>query len=1015
MSLIAWYKLEDLLDSSGNANHLSYVGTSGQIVGEQQGKLGACYGRPVLNNGPSWLRSSQHINLSGSSFTMCCWAFVSECTTSANGLVTNHNHGTNTGAGITVKQISSSDFRISCNTGTGSSRTYNTYYGTSNIKDRWAHLVVRYDISTDNLSLWVDGNKEYELTYKMACSADYIGVFKWSTGYSGSSYDPKTLIDDVRIYDHALSPKEIKELAKAKILHYKFDDFQEPTINEYAYPNFNTSESSGGWSHWGSAGHQGTYGQNTDPQYIYGNQSYSHWVANGSSATGNYLVYQSPAFEGGYRSAQVIVCSEDKSEITNSKVYPAWNARSGGAPNNAWTSIEQIPGTHFYHCKCEGIMQDGSNDLVGFYVTKGQKIYFSMAQLEQKPYCTPYTPNIRTGTVHDSSGYDNHAELALATTPRWVGSDQSKIGGGAYSFNGSQVFQLEDTLPSPPDQVTVSAWVKTDDASVYQHVFSKGTKVISCAIYQSKMYCKFTIGGVNRNPRGNTVLQSNRWYHLVWLYDGKNIKFYIDGELDFTSPDYTGALEASDDPTLIGAEMSGATGSEPMNCMLGLIDDIRVYATALSDEDIKELYQTRASIDSQGNLYVQGGFIEYPVNGCPPFSSWTLSGGAYLSGDVLILPQRGSSAISPFVDIDGKSWTWSVDFYSNSPKDGSVTDGGYLQGSNYYDSNKNPTPNTAGYSSNGNAGTYPINQWTRKVWSYVAGNSVKYLRINISNNASYTPVSFMAKNPAITINGTSSFVPYNSQSLLTTTPSISHTQEGNISSNVLSELGPTNGLIAYYPLNGNANDYSGNNNHGTNNGATITSGIRGSAYSFDGSADQFIDISGHGLHLSEMYNGGATFSCWVYPLSHSTVIAQNIAGFLYFTINSSGKLQNMIRNVADNVNYWVYGKETIPLNKWSHVVCVVENGVGGRYYLNGELDGVGNNVGVEVVDRATSSRLGFYNASSLDGKMCDARIYNRALSPEEIKILYDVTKPNAIPMQLSNDGTVYLSGELKEA
>jgi hypothetical protein len=60
---------------------------------------------------------------------------------------------------------------------------------------------------------------------------------------------------------------------------------------------------------------------------------------------------------------------------------------------------------------------------------------------------------------------------------------------------------------------------------------------------------------------------------------------------------------------------------------------------------------------------------------------------------------------------------------------------------------------------------------------------------------------------------------------------------------------------------------------------------------------------------------------------------------------------------------------------------------------------------------SNGSSLGNY----LDGIVCDYRIYNRALSPEEIKILYNVTKPNAIPMQLSNDGTVYLSGELREA
>ena len=54
---------------------------------------------------------------------------------------------------------------------------------------------------------------------------------------------------------------------------------------------------------------------------------------------------------------------------------------------------------------------------------------------------------------------------------------------------------------------------------------------------------------------------------------------------------------------------------------------------------------------------------------------------------------------------------------------------------------------------------------------------------------------------------------------------------------------PTNGLVGYWPFNGNANDVSGNGNNGTVNGATLTTdrfGNANSAYSFDG-VDDFIN------------------------------------------------------------------------------------------------------------------------------------------------------------------------------
>ena len=47
---------------------------------------------------------------------------------------------------------------------------------------------------------------------------------------------------------------------------------------------------------------------------------------------------------------------------------------------------------------------------------------------------------------------------------------------------------------------------------------------------------------------------------------------------------------------------------------------------------------------------------------------------------------------------------------------------------------------------------------------------------------------------------------------------------------------PTDGLVAWYPFNGNANDESGNGNNGTVNGAVISTDRNGnlnSAYSFD--------------------------------------------------------------------------------------------------------------------------------------------------------------------------------------
>ena len=67
---------------------------------------------------------------------------------------------------------------------------------------------------------------------------------------------------------------------------------------------------------------------------------------------------------------------------------------------------------------------------------------------------------------------------------------------------------------------------------------------------------------------------------------------------------------------------------------------------------------------------------------------------------------------------------------------------------------------------------------------------------------------------------------------------------------------PTNGLVGYWPFNGNANDASGNGNNGTVNGATLTTdrfGVVNKAYNFDGIND-FIDLQNLTSNLNFSYS-----------------------------------------------------------------------------------------------------------------------------------------------------------------
>jgi hypothetical protein len=94
---------------------------------------------------------------------------------------------------------------------------------------------------------------------------------------------------------------------------------------------------------------------------------------------------------------------------------------------------------------------------------------------------------------------------------------------------------------------------------------------------------------------------------LTLTFDGTYKKTYLDGVL---------VNSISSPGSLMGGLRTIAIGKYASSSSYGNLnayeDDVRIYATALSDEDILELYQTRGSIDSHGNLYVQD--IKEPEN-----------------------------------------------------------------------------------------------------------------------------------------------------------------------------------------------------------------------------------------------------------------------------------------------------------------------------------------------------------------------------------------------------------------
>jgi hypothetical protein len=202
------------------------------------------------------------------------------------------------------------------------------------------------------------------------------------------------------------------------------------------------------------------------------------------------------------------------------------------------------------------------------------------------------------------------------------------------------------------------------------------------------------------------------------------------------------------------------------------------------------------------------------------------------------------------------------------------------------------------------------------------------------------------------------------------------------------KLYETSNLVAYYPFNGNANDESGNNLHGTVSGATLTTdrfGNPDSAYSFNG--NDIITVAHNDILNS---SNELSFSVWIKPNSQQNAMIlgksnySNATNYLLRT-KSTGFIQFEYKDFANS--------NSLPLivNDWNHVAVISDTDDSKMVFINGVL----------AAHTSASSPYGLVNdaltigartgAEFFNGSIDDLRIYKSALTEEEVLSLYNAS------------------------
>lgn len=586
-----WLPMNGNLNNQGLTNAI--ITNTGATVNDN-GKLGKCYS---FGTGASYININKETvtDITGAC-SVCFWLNIISWNTSYATFFQFGKSNDSWGSYI-MGLLRNNTASTCCFTISNGSTASNASYLTSTLSTGvWYHVCLVYQ--PGKCSIYLNGILDHE--YTTTIIPNFSQINKITIGKSYVSYQTNCLMNDFRIYDHALSPKEVAEIAKGLVLHYKLDENLNVMNNCYSYPTFNTSATSGGWYHWGGSGHIGTYGQNTDKNYIFNkSNTYSHWISDGTEATKPYLVYQSPAFEGGYRSIQCIAKEENGLPITEDILYPDWNARDGGVPNNKWTSVTNL-GNGFYLCKCEGIHQDGSNDLIGFYVKIGYKVYISEAYCENdKEMCSDIFRTKDLDVVWDCSGYCNNG-IANGTMSS---SNDTPVYNMSAQFDGTQYLSRATTNA---EIKTLSAWFKTTKSkSTSQMICADSASKLCISLYSGTIISYFASGGGHSTGSKCTLgtsYKENDWNHVVVVKTGDGTRdVYCNGvKLTPTTNDYW----TQSTGFFVGNRSVG--GNIPF---YGYISDVRAYATALTADQILQLYNTPISLANNGTLFA-GEFVE---------------------------------------------------------------------------------------------------------------------------------------------------------------------------------------------------------------------------------------------------------------------------------------------------------------------------------------------------------------------------------------------------------------------
>ncbi|MDP3996110.1 MAG: LamG-like jellyroll fold domain-containing protein [bacterium] len=191
-------------------------------------------------------------------------------------------------------------------------------------------------------------------------------------------------------------------------------------------------------------------------------------------------------------------------------------------------------------------------------------------------------------SLGDISGYNNNGTITGAT---WSTDVPHSGKTRSLFFNGSSFVRVpyKSSMAIGPGGFTYMAWIKpTVVAGQSYNMFMGQYLPYFCIRESGRLFTNLGSvgGGTQKTLQGNSVVSLNQWHHVALTYDETGyIKIYLDGKIDATSPQYSGAVPPSSNDFYIGQWNSAGTYK-----FRGYITDVVVINSAVGIAEIREHY-----------------------------------------------------------------------------------------------------------------------------------------------------------------------------------------------------------------------------------------------------------------------------------------------------------------------------------------------------------------------------------------------------------------------------------------